>query len=657
MIQHSRQEKILEAKESGLEKFQESNNILKETIKELHEAKSQLELALKSKDYLLSGVSHELRNPLNSLLGNIELLSLELKDPRHQEMLGITKICGELLLTMINNLLDAGKMMSHIEISPSETDIYELIEKVWKLHVVKFKQMNVKAELIISKQLPHHIIIDSHRVMQVLLNLLSNAVKFTKKGKIQCTFEWFSEDENSPRVMLEPKSSYTSLAVHKVLSENSLGKYSNKSHGDKEFDSEEENFHENRIDLEYKYNTPVKPMSTILSSKYYVFTVDDQDIAERLINLRKKSKNKVEAKKGTLKFEVVDTGCGIAKESQAKLFQPFVQEDSTVTRKYGGTGLGLFIIKSVISKMNGKIVLNSTKNVGTDIIVTIPSEEAPVKASRMHIRSCNEMSPLKRSQKKHKVLIADDNPYNLLILSQYLQKIGLSVVECSCGKEALQKFTAVDPGYFSFLTLDIQMPEMDGISLAKAIRKLEKDENRTKVPIVFVSGNCVEEERQACLDPHGEIKAAAFIRKPVTFQTCVKFTEAIIHKPRSILIVDDDPFNSKLLCTMFTRLGIETTITHNGLEALELVKENRQQFSVILMDCEMPVMDGITATINIKKWIKTTNSPCIPIVGITGHNDRERTKACIEAGMNHVFHKPVNFTTLTDYVNKLIVQA
>jgi signal transduction histidine kinase/CheY-like chemotaxis protein len=661
MVQHLRCQSIIETQKKIASNLLESNNKLKEIVKELNESKAQLEEALKAKDYLLAGVSHELRNPLNSLLGNIELLSLEAKEPKHQEMLGISKLCGEILLAQINNLLDAGKMMSHIEISPSETDLYELIEKVWKLHAFKFKQMTLKVELIISKQLPHHILIDSHRVIQILFNLLSNSVKFTEKGTIQWFVDWYSETKSNLSQILEPQPFYKELHVHKFVSEISSNQYPINDALEEDSNSDEDVMYENnRNGLEYKYNKPIKQMSTILADKYHVFTVEEQNISEKLIKFENKQKNKMDLKKGILRFEVIDTGCGIAKESQSKLFKPFVQEDSSVTRKYGGTGLGLFIIKSILSKMGGKIALHSMKHVGTDIIVTIPSEIYQMKVKRTisakseHESSdCSSMKP--HFQKgDHNVMIVDDNPFNLLILSQYLEKNGLMVTDCSSGKDALKKFSSVHPRYFSFITLDIQMPDMDGITLARLIRKFEKSENRPEVPIVFVSGNCVEEERQACLDPKGEIRAASFIRKPITFQNCKEFAEVFLRSHKSVLVFNDDPFSIQLLSVIFTKMGIETTVCHSSLEGLKLLKENNYNFRVILLDCEILLMDGATTTQEVQKWIKSANIQNIPIVGFTGNNDSTQTKAFAEAGIRRIFHKPLNFSLLTEYVKKLM---
>jgi signal transduction histidine kinase/DNA-binding response OmpR family regulator len=654
LVQHVRCESILEAQTKTAKSLQESNDKLQETVKALNQANAKLELALKAKDYLLAGVSHELRNPLNSLLGNLELLSMELMDPRHQEMLSITKVCGELLLTMINNLLDAGKMMSHIEISTSNTDIYELIDKVWKLNVFKFKQKNLKAELLVSRKLPQHVLLDAHRVMQILLNIIGNSTKFTETGKLQLFIDWYQQEGISNSLnMYEPHQSYQELTEVK---NRCINPERPKNVINLNLDAEEEeDLLDNRSDFENKYTLAVKRLSNMLSNAYHIFSVEDQNIVERLVTFRSKVKNETEMKKGILRFEIVDTGCGITQDAQEKLFQPFTQEDSTITRKYGGTGLGLFISKSVLNKMNGEIVLHSRKNIGTDIIVTIPCEELSLQIKSTEITT--NISSQSLSKTAHKIMIVDDAPYNLLILSQYFQKLGITATQCEHGQDAFQKFSSAGPQHFSFLTLDIQMPEMDGLTLAKKIRKFEKENKWVPVPIAFISGNCVEEERLACLDPAGEIQAAAFIRKPVTLKECVKLTRELIRPTKNILLVDDDPFHTKLLSNILAKYDIITTIAYNERNALELVKNNPTKFYAIVMDCDMPLMDVIAYTVNIKKWIKTRNASDIAIVGITAHTNSKMRKECIQAGMQNIFHKPVNVAYFTEYVSKIIANS
>jgi len=166
---------------------------------------------------------------------------------------------------------------------------------------------------------------------------------------------------------------------------------------------------------------------------------------------------------------------------------------------------------------------------------------------------------------------------------------------------------------------------------------------------VIVTGNCTEKEKNECLDPRGAVRANYFCRKPWTMADCHNLTSRILKGESCFLIVDDDPFNLQLLTHYLKKEQVDVDSACNGLEALQRVKSGKR-YGAILMDCEMPVLDGINATEQIKAYLRQNKREDIPIYGITGHTDSNNEERCRKAGMCRVFTKPINFNSLIDVV-------
>lgn len=258
---------------------------------------------------------------------------------------------------------------------------------------------------------------------------------------------------------------------------------------------------------------------------YKRFNINETNIEEEFQNLYKK-KTFNRGTKGYLQFEIVDTGCGIHPLIQQKLFQPFFQEDSSITRDIGGLGVGLFITKHLIEKMDGKIMMTSEKNSGTSFYVKLPCEVFTgtlISSTNLgkSSTSSGEFFDLPEGAGPVRVLIADDNPYNQTILESYLKKIGIESEVANNGVEALEAFKSKPIGYYSLVFMDLQMPVMDGLTACKMIRFHESNNKVEKgVPIVVVTGNAAESEKRQCLDPTGGIQALFFFRKPFSFSEC-----------------------------------------------------------------------------------------------------------------------------------------
>jgi len=177
-------------------KLQETNEQLSKALSTLEKTNQELQDTIKARELFIAGASHELRNPLNAMIGNIELVLLETTEPKLISMLETCKICGEVLLAFINNILDMAKINAEkLELHYTPINFLKLIEKVWSISTLKIKQKGLRGELFVAHDFPKYIEMDQHRLMQVLLNLLGNATKFTTQGFIKVVITWHENED------------------------------------------------------------------------------------------------------------------------------------------------------------------------------------------------------------------------------------------------------------------------------------------------------------------------------------------------------------------------------------------------------------------------------------------------------------------------------
>jgi signal transduction histidine kinase len=527
--------------EKSNEELNEMNQKLKNTLSLLEVKNKELNEAIKTRELFIAGVSHEFRNPLNSMMGNIELLSLDIKDPKWKEMLNTCKICGDVLLGLINNVLDVAKINAEkLELSFHSINFYRLIENAWSVSAVKIREKGLKGHLFLADNLPQYVEMDSHRLNQILLNLIGNASKFTKSGFVKVMFSWHADKEAEE--LRKPSHEYLSY-VSKINAQHCFSpKFSQRcqynafedisfttDESPKVIETCEELGDSHTSD---KINTLMSffPTKTISHIKNHIsqisFNETDTHVQAKL-SARSDSTSASYSKKGAgfLKIEVFDTGCGIPASALDKLFLPFSQADSSITRRFGGTGLGLYITKQLIQKMEGEIHVYSEENAGTNFCILLPAKSV----TAQEVIDSSEDEEVGNSVVK--ALVVDDIPLNQTVMSQYLKKMNIEVEIANNGAEAVEKFKEKGFGYYSCIFMDIQMPVMDGMTACTKIRKYEAKKEVTedkRIPIIMVTGNCTEMEKDHCLNPEGEIKASYFFRKPFVFEECKSCVKSVL---------------------------------------------------------------------------------------------------------------------------------
>ena len=355
-----------------------------------------------------------------------------------------------------------------------------------------------------------------------------------------------------------------------------------------------------------------------------------------------------------IEFAVKDTGIGIPLDRVDRLFKPFSQVDSSTTRKYGGTGLGLVICKQLTEMMGGKISVESKVGEGTAFYFTIVAQSIS--------GGVLENDDVKPELTGKRMLIVDDNATNRRILDKQASAWGMLTRVAQSGKETLNLLQAGEP--FDIAVVDMQMPEMDGGELAAEIRKLAAYQ---QLPLVLLTSLGRHDLDRQVLEEN----FSAYLHKPVKqshlFNVIVEVlnTQRVHiekkqikespfdhnlaeHIPLRILLAEDNGINQKIALQLLRRMGYRADVVGNGLEVLEAL--HRQQYDVVLMDVHMPEMDGLTATQQVRQeWADHRQVRIIAMTANAMQGDREK---CLAAGMDDYVSKPIRIEELAQALKR-----
>ncbi len=348
-----------------------------------------------------------------------------------------------------------------------------------------------------------------------------------------------------------------------------------------------------------------------------------------------------------LYFEIRDTGIGISSENQSKLFKAFTQADTSTTRKYGGTGLGLIISNKLLEKMDSRIELISEVGTGSRFFF-----EFTVTASR-----AARIDPAGLSWIKH-VLVVDDNANNRTILSDMLQHANISTTEASNGLEALELLDKKKD--YDLIIMDYNMPYLNGLDISRAIRDKFHSQAQTQPIILLHSSSDDASIQSACK----EIGIHHRIMKPVKMESLFRVlnkmnkpgtlvsqpeesldekpvTDAIVENDLTVLVAEDNPVNLFLIRELLAQLfpGIAIIESVDGKQAVALYEEKNPDF--ILMDIQMPELDGFQATEKIR-GLENERGGHVPIIALTAGATKEEKDRCLAAGMDDFISKPIH---------------
>jgi len=361
-----------------------------------------------------------------------------------------------------------------------------------------------------------------------------------------------------------------------------------------------------------------------------------------------------------LKFSVKDTGIGIPKSKLTRLFQPFSQVDSSTTRKYGGTGLGLVICKQIVKKMNGEINVNTEEGKGSTFWFTAEFDK--------QLKQHQILPALPETIFNKRILIVDDNSTNRKVLEQYLLSWKCLFDSAENAKIALQmlKDAAMAKNHFQIAIIDMQMPDIDGAMLGEMIKKDPLINNTTMVMLTSMGqkGDIIKMK---------EIGFSAYLNKPIKRKklydcllSLIVISKSTLPKKETfitehsriskwkqyqVLIVEDNNVNQKVIQKYLEKYGYHSQIVVNGKEAISLL--SKESFDLILMDINMPEMDGYKATKIIRDQKSKVLNHDVPIIAMTANAQKGDRELCINCGMTDYISKPFDPNQFIQKVEKI----
>jgi PAS domain S-box-containing protein len=512
--------------------------------KEMARQQAEAEAANRAKSSFLATMSHEMRTPMNAIIGMTSIGKNSSDIERKDYALSKIEDAAVHLLSVINDVLDLSKIEANkLELAPVEFGFERMLQRIVNIINFRMDEKHQKFTVNMDRNIPRFVVGDDHRLSQVILNLLSNAAKFS------------------------PENGEIGLEIS-LLGEN-------------------------------------------------------DGICE-------------------LRIAVSDNGIGIPPDQQEKLFRAFQQADSGISREYGGTGLGLSISKHIVELMGGTIWIESESDKGSRFVFT-------VKIAR-GTRNVTSMLNPGIKWENMRVMVVDDEPEVCAYFGDLFTQLGLNYRTASDGFEAYR--TIEESGSYDIYFVDWRMPGMDGIELTRKIKAHDKE--RASVVVMISSADWT-----VIKDTALDAGVSKYLLKPLFSSAIVDCINECLglhgaagnegsetvsggrFAGKKMLLAEDVEINREIIISLLEDTGISIDCAQNGLEAVEMIVAAPDKYDAILMDVQMPKMDGLAATRLIRS-LTVQRLKKLPIIAMTAHVFKSDIEECIEAGMDDHIGKPID---------------
>ncbi|MBF0432530.1 MAG: response regulator [Fibrobacteria bacterium] len=546
----------------------EKNKELKESINFANKLAKEAQAANKAKTEFLNNISHELRTPMNGILGMTDLLLDYKLGLEEADLVNNIKKSADSLMSIICDVLDFTKMESgKLKLKNIDFDLRSMLERLVDSMSMPAHSKELELYCIISPEVPSLLRGDATYIRQILSNLLENAIKFTDKGEVTLQVSLDKEDDTG----------------------------------------------------------------------------------------------------ASISFAVQDTGIGIPDEDKEEIFKSFTQVDSSLTREHGGTGLGLSIVHHLVELMKGKIVLESNVGKGSSFIVSLNLTKQDGQ------ESLKDRQKLEGNIQEKRILIVNEKERVREKLSSMFASWKIRHDEASTADAALEKLLAAaeekDP--YHFVLLDKMLSGMGPEALGKKI-KLHPKLHHVYMVVIAFAGERGDAQRfesagfsaylttpinqSRIFDCLMRVSNRILSEKPKPENIVTKHSLSDEHKHNTkVLVVEDNKVNQIVVKRALEKLGYGVDLAVNGQEGVKVLAS--KPYGIVLMDIQMPIMDGFTATAEIRKASSPVLNHAIPVIALTAHAAEGDKQKCLDAGMDDYLTKPIKPQKLSEMIEKWLSRS